>query len=305
MAAPRILITGDTGFVGPYVRAACAAAFADARIIRATADITDRAAVAAMLGQALPDVVVHLAGVASVPVARANPDRAFAVNFTGTLNLAYSLLESCPDALLINAGSSDCYGASFRGGAPLDETAALAPLNTYAASKAAADLTLGALAAESGLRVVRLRSFNHTGPGQSPAYVIPAFAAQIANIQAGAQPPVIQVGNLTAERDFLDVRDIAAAFAAIIGKRGTLEPGAIFNLASGTPRRVGDILAGLIAASGMEIEVKTDPERFRPVDIQRACGNAGKARAQLGWAPAIPFEQTLSDVLDSFKTSKN
>jgi GDP-4-dehydro-6-deoxy-D-mannose reductase len=303
MKPARILITGATGFVGPYVRAACEHAFTDAEIIRGSADITDREAVLAMIGSAHPDVVIHLAGIASVPMARTDADRAFAVNFRGTLNLAYALLESQPNALLINAGSSDCYGDSFRTGLPLDELAPLAPLNTYAASKAAADLALGALAAESGLRLARLRSFNHTGPGQSAAYVIPAFAAQIANIQAGGQDPVINVGNLVAERDFLDVRDVAAAFTCIITRSETLEPGAIFNLASGTPRRVGDILDMLIAVSGIHIEIKTDPERMRPVDIPRAWGNAGKAQRLLGWVPAIPFETTLSDVLTSFKAT--
>jgi GDP-4-dehydro-6-deoxy-D-mannose reductase len=299
----RILITGATGFVGPYVRAACAQAFPGAGITAASADITDRAAVAAMIEEALPEVVIHLAGIASVPLARRDPERAFAVNLQGTLNLAYALLERAPGALLINAGSSECYGDSFRAGVPLDEHAALAPMNTYAASKAAADLALGALAAESGLHVVRLRSFNHTGPGQSPAYVIPAFAAQIADIQAGRQEPVIRVGNLAAERDFLDVRDIAAAFTKVIARRETLEAGAIFNLASGTSRRVGDILEALIAASGVQIAVETDPARFRPVDIPRASGNAHKARTQLGWAPAIPFATTLGDVLASLKTA--
>lgn len=301
MTSARILITGASGFVGPYVRAACAQAFPAAVLISGAADISDKAAVLAMLDDASPDVVVHLAGIASVPAARRDPDRAFAVNLTGALNLAYGLLEHHPRALLINAGSSECYGGSFRSGVPLDESAALAPLNTYAASKAAADLALGALAAESRLNVVRLRSFNHTGPGQTPAYVIPAFAAQVADILAGRQEPVIRVGNLTAERDFLDVRDIAAAFACVIAKRETLEPGAIFNLASGTPRRVGDILAALIAASGMAIGVETDPERFRPVDIPHAMGNATKAQNQLGWTPSIPFETTLRDVLASFQ----
>jgi GDP-4-dehydro-6-deoxy-D-mannose reductase len=300
MTPGRILITGATGFVGPYVQAACTRAFAGADIVKANADITDRAAVNAMIAAVRPDVVIHLAGIASVPMARRDPDRTYAVNFSGTLNIAYALLELHPQALLINAGSSDCYGDSFRAGVPLDENAALAPLNTYAASKAAADLALGALAAESQLRLVRLRSFNHTGPGQSPAFVIPAFAAQIADIRAGKQAPVLHTGNLTAERDFLDVRDIAAAFACVITHAETLEPGAVFNLASGTARRVGDILGMLIAAAGMEIAVRPDPERMRPVDIARASGNAAKARHLLGWAPAIPFATTLSDVLASF-----
>jgi GDP-4-dehydro-6-deoxy-D-mannose reductase len=295
----RILITGATGFVGPYVQAACAREFPGAEIIKGSADITDRAAVRAMIGTAGPDVVIHLAGIASVPAARSDPDRAYAVNLGGTLNLAAALLEHRPDALFVHAGSSECYGDSFRAGVPLDERAALAPLNTYAASKAAADLALGALAAESGLQLVRFRSFNHTGPGQSGAFVIPAFAAQIAKIRAGAQEPVLNVGNLAAERDFLDVRDVAAAFARAIVRREGLEAGAVFNLASGTPRRIGDILDMLIATSGIRIEVRTDPALMRPVDIPRTAGDASKAQRLLGWAPTIPFETTLRDVLAS------
>ncbi len=303
MTPIRILITGATGFVGPYVQAACAREFPDAEIIKAGADITDRDAVFAMVQAARPDAVVHLAGIASVGAARTGRDHAFAVNLGGTLNLAYALLERRPRALLVNAGSSECYGGSFRAGVPLDEEACFAPLNTYAASKAAADLALGALAAEAGLRLVRMRSFNHTGPGQSAGFVIPAFAAQIAGIQAGRQEPVLKVGNLAAERDFLDVRDVAAAFASAIAKSETLAPGEVFNLASGTPRRIGDILDTLIAASGIAIEVQTDLALMRPVDIQRSSGDAGKARRLLGWAPSIPFATTLRDVLESFQNT--
>ena len=300
MTPARILITGASGFVGPYVLAACERDFPDATMIRGSADITDRAAVSEMVKEARPDAVIHLAGIASVTAARTDPDRAYAVNLKGTLNLAFTLLECQPNALLVHAGSSECYGDSFRAGVPLDECAALAPLNTYAASKAAADLALGALAAESGLRLVRLRSFNHTGPGQSTAFVIPAFAAQIANIRAGTKDAVIHVGNLAAERDFLDVRDVAAAFARVIVRCETLEPGAVFNIASGTPRRIGDILNMLIEASGIHIEVKTDQTLMRPVDIQRTSGNAAKAQRLLDWVPSIPFETTLGDVLASF-----
>lgn len=303
MTPARILITGAAGFVGPYVQAACARDYPAAALITGRVEITDRDAVREMVGSARPDVLVHLAGIASVPAARRAPERAFAVNLSGTLNLAHALLEHMPEALFINAGSSECYGGSFRAGAALDEQAPLAPLNTYAASKAAADLALGALAAEAGLHVVRLRSFNHTGPGQSPDYVIPAFAAQIAQILAGRQERVIRVGNLAAERDFLDVRDVAAVFPRIIKRREELAPGAVFNIASGTPRRVGAILETLIAASGGGIRVETDPERVRPVDIPRAMGNAARARAQLGWTPEIPFETTLRDVLESFRAS--
>lgn len=295
--AARILLTGAGGFVGPHVRAACAVQFPDAEIVAGAADVTDTAAVREMIVATRPDAVVHLAGIASVPAARAEPQRAFAVNLGGTLALARAMLEHVPEAVLVFAGSAECYGASFRGGSALDETAALAPLNVYAASKAASDLALGALAAEAGLRTVRLRPFNHTGPGQSDAFVIAAFAAQIGRIRRGEQAPVIRVGNLDAARDFLDVRDVARAYALAIARADELPPGTILNIASGTARPIGDILERMIATADMEIAVEIDPARLRPVDIPIACGNAAKARDLLGWTPEIDFETTLREVL--------
>lgn len=296
-AIARILLTGAGGFVGPYVRAACAEQFPYAEILAGEEDVTDAAAVEAMVKATRPDAVVHLAGIASVSTARAEPERAFAVNLGGTLVLARAMLKHVPDAVLVFAGSAECYGASFRGGGALDETAALAPMNAYAASKAAADLALGAFAAESGLRTVRLRSFNHTGPGQSDAFVIAAFAAQIDRIRCGEQNPVIRVGNLDAARDFLDVRDVARAYALAIARADELPSGVILNIASGVSTRIGDILERMIAASGMDIAIEVDPARLRPVDIPIARGNAGAAARLLGWQPEITFEMTLREIM--------
>ena len=223
--------------------------------------------------------------------------RSFAVNLGGTLNLARAILDLAPSCRLIHIGSAECYGASFRPSAALDESAALAPLNLYAASKAAADLTLGALAAERGLRVLRFRPFNHTGPGQGDDFVVPAFAGQIARIERCAQEPVIETGDLGAWRDFLDVRDVVRAYVLALEHFDTLPRGAVFNLASGTPRRISGILEALIAVSGREIAVRIDPARLRPVDVPYACGNAAAAAA-LGWSPEISFDATLGAVLD-------
>ena len=289
----RILVTGAAGFVGQHLLPALRAAYPGAALATPAFDVTDAEATEAAVAAARPDAVVHLAAVAAPMDARRDPARAWQVNLHGTLTLARVVMALVPDAVLLFAGTADAYGASFRAGVPLDEQAPLAPLNTYGATKAAADLALGALAAE-GLRVVRARPFNHTGPGQTEAFVVPAFARQVARIAAGLQPPVIEVGALEPERDFLDVRDVSAAYARLLA--ADLPPGAIVNLASGVPRRVGSVLDDLLRLGGVAAEVRADPGRMRGVDIPRAVGDAGLARG-LGWVPAIAWERTLGDVL--------
>jgi GDP-4-dehydro-6-deoxy-D-mannose reductase len=298
MRPGRILVTGASGFVGRHLLAELEARFPDATRIAADTGVTDGAAVRDMVAEARPDAVVHLAGIASVPAARADPAAAFAINLGGTLNLARALLAEVPGALLVHAGSADSYGASFRTGVALDETAPLAPLNAYAA-KAAADLALGAMIAEDGLRAARFRAFNHTGPGQSDAFALPAFAAQLGRIRAGRQPPIIRVGNLDAERDFLDVRDVVRAYALAIGHADGLARDAVFNLASGEARRIGDVLDAMIAMSGLSVTTEIDPDRVRPVDIARTTGDATAAARRLGWRPEIRFTDTLRDLLES------
>jgi len=289
----RILVTGSGGFVGAHLMPALAHAYPEAAIMGATADVTDRDAVMTEIAATTPDAVVHLAAIAAIPAARQDPARAWHVNLHGTLNVAAAILAHAPDSTLLFASTADLYGATFRTGLPLDETATLAPLNTYAASKAAADLALGAMAAE-GLRAIRMRPFNHTGPGQTDAFVVAAFARQIARIAAGLQPPVLQVGDLSPLRDFLDVRDVCAAYALALA--AGLTPGTILNVASGQSRRVGDVLHDLLRAAGITAEIQIDPARMRPSDIPIAAGDSGGLRA-LGWAPAILWAQTLADTL--------
>ncbi len=143
-----------------------------------------------------------------------------------------------------------------------------------------------------------LRPYNQSGPGQTEAFVIPAFAMQIAKIEAGLAPPRIQVGNLDAERDFLDVRDVTDAYARASQQSGTLEPGGIFNIASGIPTRIGDVLQTLLALSCVKIEIVADPARMRSSDLPRIIGNADRAKEIFGWAPLRSVDTMLSDVLE-------
>ncbi len=306
MALQRILLTGASGFVAGHLIPRLRADFPAAELIlcgeaHIPLDITDTAAVRNLLRETHPDACIHLAAISAISDARGNPTRAWQVNVLGTLALAEAIREHAPACTLLFASSADIYGRSFTAGRPLDETAAAAPLNTYAATKAAADLALGAMAAD-GLRVIRLRPFNHTGAGQTAAFVIPAFAAQVAAIAAGRQEPVLKVGNLDACRDFLDVRDVCAAYAACLACAATIAPGTILNIASGTPRRIGDVLADLLAIAGVTAEIVIDPDRLRPSDIPLAAGNAAAARTALGWAPTIPWQTTLTDVLADWRS---
>lgn len=298
--AHRVLVTGATGFVGPHLIEALRAGIPGAEVKAASADVSHAETVAEEVRAFRPDRCIHLAAVSAIADAKRDPLGAWRVNLHGTLHLADALQAHAPDCTLIFASSAEAYGLSFRSGGALDETTALAPANTYAATKAAADLALGAYA-QAGLRVVRLRPFNHTGPGQSDQFVVAAFARQIARIEAGVQPPVLSVGNLDSARDFLDVRDVCAAYVACCRRAADLPGGAIMNVASGTPRRIGDMLSDLLRLSSARVDVVADPARMRPSDIPVAAGDAGLARRLLGWAPAIPWSDTLASVLEDWR----
>ena len=304
--SPRILVTGAGGFVGGWMMARLAAGLPGAAVLGVGAsggpatDVTRASAVDALVGRFRPTVVIHLAGMSSLVKARTEARAAWDVNLFGTMNLAEAVMRHAPEARFIQAGSSQVYGRSFNAaGGTVDEEAPLAPLNAYATTKASADLLLGEMA-EAGLNAVRIRPFNHTGPGQTTGFAVPAFAAQIAAIERGERKPVMRVGNLDARRDFLDVRDVVEAYL-LAATAPSLPRGVVLNLASGEPRRIGDVLDALLALSQVAIRVEPDPALMRSSDIPVTAGNAARARALLGWRPSIPWETTLRDVLDDHR----
>jgi GDP-4-dehydro-6-deoxy-D-mannose reductase len=308
----RVLITGAGGFVGAYaIKALRSVCGSDTEIIATSKDperredigliealdVTDTAAVDGAIIRYDPSHVLHLAGMA-LPVAASNdPEGAWTLHVQGAINIGRSILKNARGCLMIHVGSGLVYGDSAKSGLPLDEGALLAPIDEYAVTKAAADLALGALSRQ-GLRCIRLRPFNHTGPGQSEAFVIPNFAMQIARIEAGLAPPAIHVGNLDAERDFSDVRDVARAYALAAHHGPAMESNCIFNIASGVPRRVGAVLDQLLRLSSVKIAVEQDPARLRRSDVPRIVGDASLARRRLGWKTEYSFEETLSSTLD-------
>jgi len=296
----RILLTGAGGFVGRHLRPALAAAWPEAVLVAGAADLRDADAVAASVAVARPDVCIHLAAVATVAAARDDEARCWDINLHGSLRLAHAILWHAPACRLLFVSSADAYGGAGASGAPLDEGVPLAPRNVYAATKAAADLALGAMVGQ-GLRVVRLRPFNHTGPGQSADLAIPAFARQIARIAAGLQPPLLEVGNLDTWRDFLDVHDVCAAYIACIERFDSLPPGGIVNIGSGHAQRIGDVLGELLTLAGTAVEVRSEASRTRAHDVVRTVANPARAHAWLGWQPSVPWSRTLSDVLADWR----
>lgn len=250
-----------------------------------------------MLDEVRPSHVVNLAGIAVPGNAAQAEAAAWSLHLHAVIDLGRAILETCPKAWLLQVGSGLAYGRTARHGRPLRESEALEPMDTYGASKAAGDQAIGALT-ESGLRAVRLRPFNHTGPGQSADFSVPAFARQIARIEAGCRPAVLNVGNLDTARDFLDVRDVAEAYSALIGCGDDLVSGTIFNVASGRAVKMRDILDRLLAMSGARIEIRPDPARQRASDLATIAGDASALGAATGWAPSRDLDRTLRDVLE-------
>ena len=310
----KVLVTGAAGFVGPYVVEAlhdlCGAnldVIATSKNgerhpilkqVRAL-DVLDAEAVRSFVASYRPSHVIHLAGMAAPQDAQAKPASAWQLHLFGTLNIANAIRDLVPQCWLIHVSSGLVYGDSLRSGLPLDETAVLAPVSDYAVTKAAADLAVGAQA-QRGLRCLRVRPFNYTGPGQSEAFVVPAFAAQIARIEAGLIPAVIEVGNLDTELDFLDVRDVARAYVMTVLKVDEIASSTVFNVASGVPRRVGDILDWFLAHSRVKINIRRDAERS---DLGRMVGDAQRIREIIGWKPEYSFEETLEAILFNYRKS--
>lgn len=302
----RVLVTGGRGFVGARLTAELGRRRPDWEIDAPSGlpgdpgavDVTSAEAVADWVRRGRPDMVVHLAAVSAVTQATSEPRVAWDVNLGGTLNLVLALMEHAPGARLLYVSSAEVYGATFQEGRPVDESGLLQPVNAYAASKAAADI-LVRQAAAGGLSAVVMRPFNHIGPGQSEAFAVPSFAAQIARIEAGRQPPVLHVGSLDDERDFLDVEDVVDAYVRAL-EQPTEDR--VFNVASGEPVRMGDLLERLLSMSSRRIEVRTDPSRLRATSVRRVLGDAGRLRAALGWRPRRELSATLQAILAEQRT---
>jgi GDP-4-dehydro-6-deoxy-D-mannose reductase len=243
------------------------------------------------------DAVIHLAAIASGGDALRDPGVAWAVNAAGTARLLGEFgrrrRAGEADPVVLVVSTAEVYGTG--NGQPLVETDPVSPRSPYAASKAGAELAALETRARTGLRVLIARAFPHTGPGQDERFVAPAFARRLRGARlAGAR--VVKVGNLEPVRDFLDVRDVAAAYTALIA-RGT--SGEVYNVASGQGVSLQELFDRLAAIVGVKAIPEPDPEFMRPADIPVLVGESAKLRSATGWAPRIPLDQTLRDLVDA------
>jgi GDP-4-dehydro-6-deoxy-D-mannose reductase len=265
-------------------------------------DITDAGAVNNLVAQFQPSHFINLAGLSTLAEAEVDYQAAWKLHVFAALNIANAILSCAPGCSLLAVGSGEVYGASARSCALLDESIVLSPSSQYAATKAAADLALGSMV-HKGLRVIRLRPFNHTGPGQSTRFVVGNFAKQIAEIEAGLISAVIRVGNLDMERDFLDVRDVVSAYVSAVQFSDSLPAGTIINVASGIPIAIRCLLEKLLAQSTHNIRVETDAIRIRQNEVQRYVGDATLARRLLDWSPKFRIDETLRHTLEHFRAN--
>ncbi len=247
---------------------------------------------------AKPDYVFHLAAQALVPASWSDPWSTLENNMHGQLNvlLAAIYIGTLPRVLVI--GSSEEYGIVAPEELPIRETHPLRPNSPYAVSKVGQDMLGYQYHVSHKLPVVRVRPFNHIGPGQSPAFVAPAFAKQIAEIEAGLREPKVVVGNLDARRDLSDVRDIVRGYYLAVSQG---EPGEVYNLGAERSYPIREVLDRLVALSKVKPAIEFDPERLRPSDMPDVVSDCTRFRSRTGWRAQIPLERSLQDILDSWR----
>jgi GDP-4-dehydro-6-deoxy-D-mannose reductase len=317
-AAPRVLITGVTGFVGSHLAEYALGLGAEVygcyrwrsktenidhirhRITLIEADLRDLSSVQNLVTLAAPDYIVHLAAQSFVAASWQAPAETLYTNSVSQVNLLEAIRSrksAAPRFIVI--GSSEEYGLVHEHELPIRESNPLRPLSPYAVSKVTQDLMGYQYFQSYGLPIMRTRAFNHEGPRRGDVFVTSNFAKQVVEIETGKRPPVISVGNLMARRDYTDVRDIVRGYWRLL-EAG--EPGEVYNLATGKAWAIREVVDFMIAASHVPgIKVEEDPARLRPSDVPVLIGDASYIEKSVGWKPVIPFEQTLADTLEYWR----
>ncbi|MFC2169228.1 GDP-mannose 4,6-dehydratase [Acidobacteriota bacterium] len=314
----RVLITGITGFAGSHLAEYILENHPDIKIygtIRwrsrmenihhiqdkislAEADLKDIVSLKKCLEEIKPDRIFHLAAQSFVPTSWKMPKETFMINAIGQINLFEAILALNLSVKIHIAGSSEEYGLVNHDEVPMKETNPLRPLSPYAVSKVAQDLLAWQYFKSYGLKVVRTRGFNHTGPRRGDVFICSNFAKQLAEIEKGIREPLIYVGNLEAKRDFTDVRDIVRGywFSLEKGKEGD-----VYNIGTGKSYSMKEVLDILLSLCKLEVKVEVDPSRLRPSDVPHLLSDCTKFRQLSGWEPKIPFRETLRDLLNYWR----
>lgn len=307
----KALIIGAAGFVGDYLidelyrndYAVHATMLTNERIgnsrcVSHVLDILDDQGVNQLLDAIRPDVIVLLAAQSSVALSWQIPKLTFEINTVGPVNVLEAIRKLAIQCRILLVGSSEEYGVIRPEEIPITESRPVEPQNPYAISKVAQELFGELYVNAYGLDIVFVRSFNHIGPKQLPVFVVADFAKQVALIEKEKQPPVIEVGNLEARRDFTDVRDIVKAYIALLEKG---KSGEIYNVGSGKSVKIAEVLDFLIQQARLKIVVRQDDSKLRPVDVPVIESDTRKINQATGWKPAISLGQSLIDILDYWR----
>lgn len=289
----RVLVTGSRGFVGPWMMSHLADSGDEVVELPEELDITDAASLTEAVHEARPEAICHLAAQSSVGRSWDDPSGTFMVNSLGTLNLCSAAWSAPVKPRLLLVSSSEVYGKVAPQDMPVGEDHPMAPATPYAASKAAAEMVGLQAWFGRGLEVVRARSFNHTGPGQGPGFVVPDLAAQVAKASRG-ELSELRTGNLEVSRDILDVRDVVRGYRALMVSG---QAGEAYNVCRGEAVAISSVLARLMELAGVDVPVRLDPARARPADVPVQVGNPAKISALCGWAAELSLDRTLSDIL--------
>lgn len=306
---PRVLITGGTGFVGAHLIRHLQPTTPDIVVMASDKgatgarpdgayyelDLVREDDVRNALREIRPAQIYHLAGVSAVGEASANVRRTFEVNVAGACNLFAAAMDLPSPPRILNISTAQVYAPSDE---PLTEESPIRPDNPYAASKAMAELLEVSFRRASGGGILTARSFNHTGPGQLPGFVLSSFAKQFVEIEMGLMPAKLKVGNIEVKRDFSDVRDVVRAYAGLLGQ-GRI--GQVYNVCSGVGVRLSDLLRQFQALCKTAVQVEVDPARLRSGEAPQVVGDPAKIRKETGWKTLIPIEQTIRDLVDDWR----
>jgi GDP-4-dehydro-6-deoxy-D-mannose reductase len=263
-------------------------------------DIRRKKHVLEVIKMAQPDWVFHLAAISNVGYSWKNREETLETNLTGTLHVFEGVKKYTPQAKVLFVSSADVYASESTEGKPLREDDQTKPSSPYAFTKIGGELLTRFYSEIEDMDIVISRAFPHTGPGQREAFVCSDWASQVARIEKGLAEPVIRVGNIEIKRDFTDVRDVVNGYVLLMEKGAK---GEVYNIASGKAVSLSDVLGMLLSFSSEKIEIKVDPQRLRKADIPCLVGDTRKMHAETGWTPKIPLEQTLLDLLNSWRNN--